>query len=345
MGAKGRDTHAEIFQQPEIWPDTVRRVRAAGLQPVTAPILTGAGTSAYAGIAIEAAWPGSRAVASTELFLDVRRFLAPEGAVVSLARSGDSPESIAVVEKVQRALPGVRHVAITCNAEGKLANRKGVEAILLDPRTNDRSLVMTSSYSNMVLAGITLARAEEAERVVPELCNTDPAALEQKARAWGERPPQRAVALASYPLFGAAREACLKMLEMTAGRVIALAETYLGLRHGPLSVVDADTVVLCFLSSDAERRRYEVDLVGELRAKNIGRLIALGAPATTERGLFHDVVETPAARLPDHFRTPAEIVFPQLLAYHFSLALGLDPDNPSPAGVINRVVQGVTIYD
>jgi tagatose-6-phosphate ketose/aldose isomerase len=340
-------THAEIFQQPETWPETVRRVRAADIRGLAAPVLTGAGTSGYAALAVEAAWPGSRAVPSTELFLDFSSVPAEGGAVVSFARSGDSPESTAVVQKIQRALPRVRHVALTCNAEGKLARWPGVEAIVLDPRTNDRSLVMTSSFSNLVLAGLSLARPGEVEAALPALCagwETRLTAHDARARALAEQPPRRLVALASAALFGAAREAWLKVLEMTAGRVAPLAETYLGLRHGPMSFLESETLVLCFVSSEPGLRRYEQDLVKELRAKKLGRLIALGRP-DIDTGLFDEVISTEASSLPDYLRTPAEIVFPQLLAYHLSLRLGLDPDNPSPGRVITRVVEGVRIYE
>ncbi len=347
MAAAGENTHREILQQPEIWPDTVRRVRASGIAGIAQPVVTGAGTSAYAASAVEAAWPGARAVPSTELLLDFRSYLAENGVVLSLARSGDSPESVAVVDKIQHAMPGVRHVAITANPAGRLANWKGVEAILLDPRTNDRSLVMTSSYSNLVMGGIALAQPQEAEGALPALCQGWERRFEEheaKARSLVQDAPARLIALASSPLFGAAREAALKTLESTAGRVAALAETYLGLRHGPLSFIEKDSPVLCFLSSEPARRCYEIDLVKELRAKKLGRLVALGA-ADGEEALFDMVVTTGASSLPDALRTPAEIVFPQLLAFHLSLRLGLNPDNPSPGGVINRVVQGVVIYD
>jgi tagatose-6-phosphate ketose/aldose isomerase len=347
MGVPGLNTHTEILQQPEIWPDTVRRVRASGISGISAPVLTGAGTSAYAALAIEAAWPGARAVASTELLLDYPRYLDGAGVVMSLARSGDSPESVAVVKKIQKAMPAVRHLAITCNPRGALANWPGVEAIVLDERTNDRSLVMTSSFSNLVLAGVALARAAEAEAAIGCMCagwDRRMGEFEAKAKSIAGTPPVRALALASAPLFGAAREACLKVLESTAGRIGAIAETYLGLRHGPMSFVEPDSIVLCFLSSDAEHRRYEIDLVRELRGKGLGRLIAIGDPGG-DRGLFDDAATSSASSLPDYLRTPAEIVFPQLLAFYLSRRLGLDPDSPSPGGVINRVVQGVVIYD
>ena len=345
--ARGQFTLAEIKQQPETWRGTFERVQQAAPGKLSPPVITGAGTSAYAAMAVEAAWPGSVAVPSTELFLDFERPLANRNLVVSLARSGDSPESVAVVEKIQRGLPNIRHVALTCNAKGKLANWSGVEAVLLDPRSNDRSLVMTSSFSNLVLAGACLARPEELESALPVLCDGAETVLEKhlaKAEALAEKPPARVVALASLPLFGAAREACLKVTEMTSGRIATLAETYLGLRHGPMSFVEPDTPVICFISSDPKRRRYEMDLVAELRAKQIGRLLAI-APAGIETGLFDEVISTSASALPDYLRTPADIVFCQLLGYYLSLRTGLDPDSPSPGGVINRVVQGVRIYE
>jgi tagatose-6-phosphate ketose/aldose isomerase len=310
-------------------------------------VITGAGTSAYAAMAVAAAWPNAHAVASTELFLHFETMLGSAGLVVSLARSGDSPESTAVVEKIQRRLPDVRHIAITANSGGKLACWPGVDAVLLDPRSNDRSLAMTSSFSNLVLAGCTLARAAEMEAALPALCEGASTVLSSctgLARTLADNPPRRLVALASAPLFGAAREACLKVLEMTAGTIATLSETYLGLRHGPMSFVEPDTLVLCFLSSEARVRRYEMDLIEELRSKRIGRLIAL-APPDTPAAAFDSVISTSASSLPDYLRTPAEILFPQLLAYECSLRLGMDPDNPSPAGVINRVVQGVRIYE
>jgi tagatose-6-phosphate ketose/aldose isomerase len=344
---RGKFTIEEIRQQPDTWRNTARRVREASAGTPPPPVITGAGTSAYAAMAVESGWHGARAVPSTELFLDFEEPLAHRNLVVSLARSGNSPESVAVVEKIERRLPHVQHVALTCNAEGKLANWPGVQAILLDPRSNDRSLVMTSSFSNLVLAGLYLARRAEMEAALPELCAGAETVLEQHtaaAQSLAERSPARFVALASAPLFGAAREACLKVVEMTAGRIATLAETYLGLRHGPMSFIEPEAPVICFISSDPRRRRYEMDLVAELRAKKIGRLVAL-APGDAETGLFETVISTRASGLPDYLRTPAEIVFCQLLGYFLSLRAGLDPDNPSPGGVIHRVVQGVRIYE
>ena len=130
---------------------------------------------------------------------------------------------------------------------------------------------------------------------------------------------------------------------MTAGHFPVVTETYLGLRHGPMSFVKPDTLVLCLLSSDPVRRSYEADLIDELRAKKIGYLIGIADPPDSE-GIFDEVIPAIASEANDELRTPYEIVGPQLLGYYLSLRIGLNPDNPSPDGVINRVVEGVTIH-
>jgi tagatose-6-phosphate ketose/aldose isomerase len=144
-------------------------------------------------------------------------------------------------------------------------------------------------------------------------------------------------------MIGWQREAALKTLEMTAGRYPLVSETYLGLRHGPMSFVTPDTVVLCLLSNNKVRRNYEADLIRELRAKRIGHVVAIAEHGELDH-LFDQLIPALAPQTDDALRTPFEILGPQLLGYHLSLQIGLNPDNPSPDGVINRVVSGVRIY-
>ena len=217
---------------------------------------------------------------------------------------------------------------------------------MLDPRTNERSLVMTSSFSNLVLAGLALSRPDAMDTAVAACA---PAAesllplIDRDCRDAAARARDRIVFLASSPLTGWASEARLKALEITAGTFPVMVETYLGLRHGPLSFLRPDTLVLCLLSSDPSRRLYEQDLLRELRAKKIGYLVGVADPA--EAGdLFDAVIPAIAPHLADDLRTPFEIIALQLFGYHLSRAKGLDPDSPSPGGVINRVVQGVVIH-
>ena len=95
--------------------------------------------------------------------------------------------------------------------------------VVLDERTNDRSLVMTSSFTNMVLAGRLLAVSRDARDYrarVSTLARLAADLLLDHANSLGAiaRSDYRtAVYLGSGNRYGGAREAALKMLEMTGG--------------------------------------------------------------------------------------------------------------------------------
>jgi tagatose-6-phosphate ketose/aldose isomerase len=350
LGTAGAITRTEIFQQPALWETTLARVRefdSSELEGDARVVITGAGTSAHASTAVATAWHMARAIPTTDLLIARENYFEESGILLSLARSGESPESVGVVRRIQKLYPSVRHFAITCNAEGRLAHHTGVKVLLLDPRTNDHSLVMTSSFSNLILAGLALRHLPILEQALPDIAASASKSLpemDELARDIAARQFSRATILASRPLMAAAREASLKILEMTAGGIPVLTETYLGLRHGPMSFLRDDTLVLCFLSTSPEIRRYELDLLGELRAKNIGYIVAIAPPQLNELDV-NQRIPSLAPELADNLRTPFEIIFAQLLGWHLSLGIGLNPDNPSPQGVINRVVQGVRIHE
>lgn len=353
LAAAGHWTSQEITRQPELWPVVGNEVRSAAERLKLAQklqdkrvLITGAGSSAYAACAVAGAWRGALAIPTTDLLLDTERFLTGVDAVISLARSGESPESAAVVERIRALRPEIWQLAIVCNPDSALARAEVDELIALDPRTNDRSLVMTSAFSNLVLAGTVLAQPEVASARVHAHSARATAllpAIDLACQHMAKQVRDRIVVLSSSPLLGWAREAGLKTLEMASGRFPVVTETFLGLRHGPMSFVKPDTLVLCLLSSDPLRRSYELDLVNELRAKKIGYLVSIADEDESDH-LFDEKIPAIAAQEDDALRTPYEIVGPQLLGFHLSLRIGLDPDNPSPDGIINRVVTGVRIH-
>jgi tagatose-6-phosphate ketose/aldose isomerase len=354
---RGSITLREIRQQPDVWGATLEQIASL---PSSAKlngrptIVCGAGSSAYAAAIVARAWSNARAIPTTDLLVQSKEELAAifpafaqGGVLVSLARSGESPESVGVIARFQKLFPQVKHLAITCNETGQLAHMAGIESIVLDPRTNDQSLVMTASFSNLALAGLAFQHSESLRPRLPQIsANTRSVIpqLETVAQQLAARKPPRVAVLTSPGLTPLAQEASLKILEMTAGRVVALPETYLGLRHGPMSFLTAEALVLCVLSSDQQRRPYELDLIRELRKKALGCLVQVGL-ADSENELGHYAVPAMAPDIIDEFRTPFEIVFPQFLGYYLSLGLGLDPDNPSPNGVITRVVRKFQLHD
>ncbi|HYF92473.1 MAG TPA: SIS domain-containing protein [Symbiobacteriaceae bacterium] len=362
------DTPREIAHQPEAWVKTAALV--AGIAPDLAGFLqqplvfSGAGTSHFIGLSLAGLFRRrgmhAEAVPSTEITVDATEALPPgRFGLVSFARSGNSPEGNHAFELVSRHRPEVRHLVITCNPEGTLyqlaGEKPGAVRLLLPAMTNDRGLAMTSSYTSMVVAGQGIALSGSAAYVsqVERMAAMGQRVLEDCPMVLAEvagRRPARALFLGTGTLLGAATEAHLKVQEMTAGRTVARAESFLGLRHGPMAMIDPETVVVAFLSSGPARRRYELDLLREVRAKGLGACTVVVADSAEGlgSGLADVVVEVDpqagsAPPLADDFRPPVYVVAAQLLALFLSLEAGLAPDTPS-AGVINREVQGVTIY-
>ena len=363
-------TLREILQQPSTWLDTCNRALAAApavarlTGGLSAVILTGSGSSLYAGecvrqalrrelgVTVDAVGAGTLLTHGAEAVPCGQPSL-----LVSIARSGDSPESVAAVSRMLGAEPRMRHLVITCNQAGHLytayRDDPRVTVILLDDRTNDRSLAMTSSLTNMSLAALFLGTPGAPERY-RSLCERLSRACEHLL-AHAMEPLarvavagfQRAMYLGSGSRLGAAHEAALKMLEMTDGRVATLAETYLGVRHGPLSFIHPDTLVVCFLSSDPLLRAYEADLLRELDRKRLGLakvIVGENIPAELLRA-GDTAIECPGlAEIGDENAPLLDVVAGQLLAFFRCLAEGLHPDSPCESGIINRVVESFPLH-
>jgi tagatose-6-phosphate ketose/aldose isomerase len=363
-------TLREILQQPATWLDTCDRLIAEApeiarkLDGACSLVLTGSGSSQFAGECVRLALQQELriAVAAIDggaLLTHGAAVLPPArpALVVSLARSGDSPESAGALSLLLETDRGVRNLVLTCNRHGALARNyqkdERVHPILLDDRTNDRSLAMTSSFTNMVVGARFLGflRQPDAYRRIcaglSALCSSLLLTHFSALAAVARMPFRRAVFLGSGCRFGAAREAALKMLEMTAGRISSMPETYLGLRHGPMSFVHADTLLVCFLSSDPLVRAYESDLIRELNRKQLGMAkLLLGDGVDAGLASEHDaILEVPGiAELGDDNAPVLDVVAGQLLAFFRCRREGLKPDSPSEDRVINRVVEGFTVH-
>jgi tagatose-6-phosphate ketose/aldose isomerase len=372
-------TPIEILQQPLTWEGTLERVssqqenlrrflndvlpgaRQGGLPTV---YLVGAGTSDYIGRALTSVlrqkWQ-CEVVAnpSTELITNMENYVLPGRPYlwISFSRSGDSSEGVGVLEMALRRYPEVRHLVVTCNREGEMsrmcAGRQNAFVLLLDDAVNDRGLAMTSSFTNMVVAGHGLANIDSLEEYRPILTG-----LVAMGRQMLSRGPSVADAVSrlrcrktcfvgSGALAAVATECGLKTLELTAGSIYTMAESTMGLRHGPMSALDDDTLFVSFLSGDPLRRRYEADLLAEIHDKKLGRVRVAVMPIEDEslRGLCDLAIALDApADFPDDYRVPVDVIFGQMVGLFSSIEAGLQPDYPSPNGAINRVVSHVNIY-
>jgi len=372
-------TPHEIFQQPETWKSTYRicvdkaqelksflgqaAIGKKSVPPVV--FLVGAGTSDYVGRALThilrkrwqcEAW----AVPSTDLLTSMENMITParEYFWITFSRSGDSPEGVAVLEKALAHHPQIRHLVITCNYEGKMAricsaHAENTLALILDPSVNDRGLAMTSSFSNMVVAGLCLANLDDLHaygETIESMSEVGARFLDRASKYAAEIAAMacsKACFVGSGSLAGVANESALKLLELTAGKIHTLAESTLGLRHGPMSALDKNSLLVLFLSSNEKQCSYEIDLLKEIREKKLGKMTVVVAAQNYEglRELADCVLSLDApAILEDDYRAPVDIIFAQLLGLFSSINAGLQPDHPSPNGAISRVVSHVNIY-
>jgi len=363
-------TLREICQQPGTWPCTGERLIASrdflreDLKGIQSLALTGSGSSEYAGECVCLALKNelgipAESVSGGALLMYGGKALPPgrPGLLVSLARSGDSPESSGVVELLLGMEPQIRHVVVTCNEQGRLAkagpDNKNIRVIALPSETLDKSLVMTSSFTNLLLAvrfiGM-LERPEKYRTLCARLSQITSDLLLSKFDMLAKIAAadfRRVVFLGSGSRFAASREAALKMLELTAGRVTTVCETYLGFRHGPMSCAHDDTVIVCLLSCDRTIRAYELDLLRELDRKRLGSfkvIVGENIPDSAVRDR-DTAIECPGlGELGEDDDCTVHVVVAQLLAFFRCLEEGLLPDSPSAEGIINRVVEKFPLH-
>ena len=369
-------TWKEIRQQPEMWLRTydivsgmksriesfVKKYVAEGYEI----ILTGAGTSAYIGDALQ--WvlkgtllDGARAVATTDIITEADQLFDEHSKVllVSFARSGNSPESVGAINLVNRTAGKAAHIYITCNEKGQMAvmadkNPDNTLLLLLPPETNDLSLAMTSSYSSMYLACAMVAnieRIEEHKGQIEAVSAATAAALDKyegSIRDMAGRSFNRAVFLGSGELMGVAEESRLKLQELTDGTVMCAFDSFLGFRHGPKAVINKDTLIVYLLSEEPATQRYEYDLIRQIKANNtiagyVG--VSQSKPAIEEDYFDLNIIIGIPAEVKRCYKSVSYIVAAQLLGFYKALDLKRSPDNPSVSGNISRVVEGVTIYE
>src|SRR5216684_3423155 len=363
-------TLREICQQPWTWPRTCERMIGSrdslrgDLKGIQSLALTGSGSSEYAAECVRSPLQNelgipTESISGGALLMYGAKALPPgrPGLLVSVARSGDSPESSGVVDLFLGTETQVRHVVVTCNEQGRLAkawhDSKQVRVVTLPSETHDKSIVMTSSFTNLLLAVRFIGMLEQPDKyrtlcerlseIAKELLQSRFDLLAKIAAA----DFRRAVFLGSGSRFAASREAALKMLELTAGRIATVSETYLGFRHGPMSCVHDDTMIVCHLSCDPVIRAYELDLLRELDRKRLGLfkvIVGENIPDCAVRE-GDEVIECRGlSEVGEDDDLAVHVVVAQLLAFFRSLGEGLLPDSPSEDGIISRVVEKFPLH-
>ena len=368
-------TTREIYQQPQVWQTAFENYKAQSDEIVAflngigekhdyiKVILTGAGTSAYVGDTLlpyfrkiydERKW-NFNAIATTDIVANPLAYLHKEVTtiLVSFARSGNSPESVAAVDLAKDIVEELYQITITCAEEGKLAQQAhGDERnlLLLQPApSNDAGFAMTSSFTSMMLTALLVfdkadlaAKAEKVSTLIAlsqEMLDSAEAIQKMVSLDYN-----RVIYLGAGPFFGLAHEAQLKILELTAGQVATMYESPVGFRHGPKSLVNEKTVVVLFGSTDPYTKLYDLDLVREVAGDEIARKVILLTEQKEDLENIEQVILSSQQLADDVYRVFPYIVYGQLFALLTALKVKNRPDTPSPTGTVNRVVQGVIIH-
>lgn len=374
----GLNTAKEIIQQPDTWRESVKNLIKNKIEIKSfidsflskkeyRIILTGAGTSAFAGEVCEPYLTSLlnkrvEAIATTDLVASPKSYFIKDipTLLVSFARSGNSPESVHAVNLASQLVDDLYQIVITCNENGKLAkntvNDEKSLLLLMPPQTNDLGFAMTSSFTTMVLNAMAVFNINNIENFssdVDKLSNSVNDFIEnniEKVTSLANKDFERIVYLGSSTSKGIARESALKVLELTAGKVNASYDTPLGFRHGPKSVVDDETVSVIYISNDEYTRKYDLDLAKEMLAhKKNDKVVIVGD--NIEEDILNKAdyvfnVENINYTVENEVLLPLQqIIFGQMLSFLKSVNLGITPDNPCPTGEVNRVVQGVILHE
>jgi len=372
-------TLAEIESQPQLWMKNLEMLRKrreeieSFLKEKTFSknnprvILTGAGSSAYIGLSVQNLlryrWQlDVDTKPTTDIVTHWNSILLrnADNTMISFSRSGNSPESIGALLIAEKFCPSISHIIVTCNKNGRLAKlgreKENTLLLILSEETNDKGLAMTSSFTTMLMTSQFLAHINDPEEYEPIIRDLSEATrilfkdYSSLIKETAESNFNRAIFLGSSCLHGCAVESSLKLQEMTGGRIICKADTFLGVRHGPEAVINERTLVIYFLSTDTFVRRYELDLMEDVKTKDLGMkkiVVCDKMNREIEECVDYGIEfnKDGAFSIPDFYRPLMDVTIGQLLGLFKSLALGLKPDNPSEKGVITRVVKGVRIYD
>ena len=375
---KSFNTAKEILQQPKLWKETLEIFRNSekslkeyfkkiGFGKEFDIVFTGAGTSEYVGNILEPLLNKNetgefKSIATTDILNNPLNYFKKEKKtlIVSFARSGDSPESAGVIDIADKLIDEVYHLFITCNKEGALAKRaEGNEKIfllLMPEESNDKGFAMTSSFSCMLLSGI-LAFSKNSEEVIEEMLKIiDIAEKELKnkyieIKEIAEQEHKRIVVLGSGILKGLAQELSLKVMELSAGKIVSVSNTTLGFRHGPKAIVNNETIVFELINQDEYAVKYDEGLLEEMSEdKSADKLIAYNISSndlieeSTYKVIKLDETDRQKIKNRELASLFIYLIYGQIYAFFKSQYLGNTTDNPFPSGEVNRVVKKFKVH-
>lgn len=249
---------------------------------------------------------------------------------ISISRSGTTTETLWALEQFRKLSPSGKVVTITTQPESPLAS--SADYLLSADAAQEQSVAQTRSFTSMFILSQCLGGILAGDEAVVERLQKLPPALESLidrsgalAKTLGEDDSlQRFFFLGGGPNYGLACEAMLKTKEMT--RSWSEAFHPLEFRHGPMSVVDDHSLVVCFVS-DSEQEA-EVRVVRDMQKLGARILVLTEDASQADWSGIEYVVELKSG-LKEWERGALYLPFIHWMDYYRTLAKGLDPDQPT----------------
>jgi glutamine---fructose-6-phosphate transaminase (isomerizing) len=335
-------TRTEIEQQSQAWASTLQSFERSDkkwIKDLREPesgtwLVTGCGSTHYASLSAAAvmrrlglkAWgfPAAEIVYFSDLL--------PKGPInlLAISRSGTTTETLWALELFRRMNPSGKVVTITTQPESPLAS--SADHLLSADAAQEQSVAQTRSFTSMFLLSQCFGGVLSGDEAVVERLKQLPPALDslieryiELARQLGEDDSlQRFFFLGGGSNYGLACEAMLKTKEMT--RSWSEAFHPLEFRHGPMSVVDDHSLVVC-LVSDSEQEA-EVRVVRDMQKLGARILVLTEDASRADWSGIEYVVELKSG-LKEWDRGALYLPFIHWMDYYRTLANGLDPDRPT----------------
>ncbi|MDO4778633.1 MAG: SIS domain-containing protein [Tissierellia bacterium] len=368
-----KNTLSEILHQPNIWKEAHKnyieqktdiekflssiRSKHAGKMRV---IFTGAGTSEYVGnIIVDYLRKNDdyqfESISTTDIVSNPYLYLKRNTPtlLVSFARSGNSPESLAAVEICSKLIDNFYNLAITCADNGKLANslygKENSYVLIMPDGSNDKGFAMTSSFTSMMLSALLIFdnRSDEEKLKIVEFLIDSVNSIIKREKELTELIDfdfERIVYIGSGTLSKLVNECRLKILELTAGQVVTCHESSMGFRHGPKSFVNDKTFIVSLVSNNEYTAKYDIDILNEVYHDEIAKNILAISTSKIDSGFEQFTIDAPA-NLEDVYLSFPYVFIAQIISLLTCNRVGNSADSPSRSGTVNRVVKGVVIHE
>jgi glutamine---fructose-6-phosphate transaminase (isomerizing) len=332
----GQHTIQEIRSQPQVWQSALQ-VFADGEAALTQlfaenkfddVIVTGCGSTYYLSLTAARllqkfasfsarAYPASEIVLYPEVMLNRNR----NTLLIAVSRSGTTSETVRAVDVFRQNANG-KIITITCNAQTPLA--QAANLVFAIEAAQEESVAQTRSFSSMCVALQQIAASlgkynPSSSSELPAICQSLLDTYSGLGQALGENAAiQKFFFLGSDTLYGIASEAMLKMKEMS----LSYSEVFhtLEFRHGPMSMVGADSLVVGLVSTSSAA--YELQVLKEMQAKG-ATVLALGQNIQGFEHAIHIPDSVPGWAVPILY-----LPILQLIAYYRALFNQQNPDNP-----------------